>query len=312
MLRLVATRLAAGLVTLLAASALIFVTVDLLPGDAATAFLGRDAASDPGAVAQLREEYGLDRPVLVRYADWVSGAVRFEFGESPANRQPVSDLIGPRLERTAVLLGISLALIFPLALLVGTASAIRRGSPLDTGLQVSMLVLASLPSFVVGIALIVLFSLIWHLLPAVSLGLTPESLILPTATLVLGWMPLTARMVRAGVVGALASDYTQMARLKGLPNHRVVRAHVLPNSLVPAIQAFALTAAGMPAGIVIVEYLFAFQGIGVFLIDAVRARDLATVEAITLILVAVYIVANLLSDIATTLLTPRLRTAELG
>ena len=105
MLRLVATRLAAGLVTLLAASALIFVTVDLLPGDAATAFLGRDAASDPGAVAQLREEYGLDRPVLVRYADWVSGAVRFEFGESPANRQPVSDLIGPRLEKRLELIG---------------------------------------------------------------------------------------------------------------------------------------------------------------------------------------------------------------
>jgi peptide/nickel transport system permease protein len=311
-LRLVATRLAAGFLTLLAASALIFLTVDLLPGDSATAFLGRDAASDPKAVAQLREEYGLDRPILVRYLDWVSGAVRFEFGESPANRQPVADLIGPRLKRTAVLLGISLALIFPLALFVGTVSALHRGSLLDAGLQVWMLVLASLPSFIVGIALIVVFSLIWHLLPAVSLGLTPESLVLPTATLVLGWMPFTARMVRAGVVGALESDYVQMARLKGLSEQRVVRSHVLPNSLVPAIQAFALTAAGMPAGIVIVEYLFGFQGIGVFLIDAVRARDVATVEAISLILVAVYVVANLLSDIATTLLTPRLRTAELG
>ena len=138
------------------------------------------------------------------------------------------------------------------------------------------------------------------------------ALILPTATLVLGWMPLTARMVRVGVVGALNSDYAQMARLKGLSEQGVIRSHVLPNSLVPAIQAFALTAAGMPAGIVIVEYLFAYQGIGVFVIDAVRARDLATVEAISLILVAFYIVANLLSDIATTLLTPRLRTAELG
>jgi peptide/nickel transport system permease protein len=311
-LRLVATRLAAGFLTLLAASALIFLTVDLLPGDTATAFLGRDAASDPQAVAQLREEYGLDRPILVRYLDWVSGAVRFEFGVSPANRQPVADLIGPRLKRTAVLLGVSLALIFPLALLVGTVSALHRGSLVDAGLQVSMLVLASLPSFMVGIALIVVFSLIWHLLPAVSLGLTPESLVLPIATLVLGWMPFTARMVRAGVVGALDSDYAQMARLKGLSEQRVIRSHVLPNSLVPAIQAFALTAAGMPAGIVIVEYLFGFQGIGVFLIDAVRARDVATVEAISLILVAVYVVANLLSDIATTLLTPRLRTAELG
>jgi peptide/nickel transport system permease protein len=146
----------------------------------------------------------------------------------------------------------------------------------------------------------------------VTLDLTPRELILPAATLVLGWMPFTARMVRTGVIRALDSEYVQMAHLKGLSKWRIVRAHVLPNSLVPAIQAFALTAAGMPAGIVIVEYLFGFQGIGVFLIDAVRSRDAPTVEAVALILVAVYIVANLVSDVATTLLTPRLRTAAIG
>jgi peptide/nickel transport system permease protein len=312
MFRIVAVRLVVGIVTLLAASALIFATVDLLPGDAVTAFLGRDARTDPSAVAAFRKQYRLDRPIVVRYADWIAGAVQLDFGQSPANRQPVSRLVAPRLQRTAILLGISLALMFPLALLVGTVSALRRGSPLDAGLQITMLILASLPSFIVGIALIVLFSFAWHLLPAVTLDLTPRTLILPTATLVLGWMPFTARMVRAGVVNALDSEYVQMARLKGLSGRRVVRAHVLPNSLVPAIQAFALTAAGMPAGIVIVEYLFGFQGIGVFLIDAVRARDAPTVEAVALILVAVYIVANLLSDIATTLLTPRLRTEAIG
>ena len=312
MFRIVAMRLAVGLVTLLAASILIFVTVDLLPGDAVTAFLGRDAAADPTAVAQLRAEYGLDRPIVVRYGDWIAGAVRLDFGVSLANRQPVSGLIGLRLRRTAIVLLISLAIIFPLALIVGTLSALRRDTALDTGLQISMLSLASLPSFVVGIALIVLFSFVWHLLPAVALDLSPRALVLPIATLVLGWMPFTARMVRVGVVQALDSEYVQMARLKGLPERSVVRSHVLPNSLVPAIQAFALTAAGMPAGIVIVEYLFGFQGIGVFLIDSVRSRDAATVEAVTLILVAVYIVANLLSDIFTILLTPRLRTEATG
>jgi peptide/nickel transport system permease protein len=312
MFRIVAKRLAVGLVTLLAASTLIFVTVDLLPGDAVTAFLGRDAAADPAAVAQLREEYGLNRPVAVRYADWISGAARFDFGVSVANRQPVSDLIGLRLKRTAIVLLISLAIIFPLALLVGTVSALRRDTALDSGLQITMLSLASLPSFVVGIVLIILFSFVWHLLPAVALDLSPRALVLPIATLVLGWMPFTARMVRVGVVQSLDSDYVQMARLKGLSGRRVVRCHVLPNSLVPAIQAFALTAAGMPAGIVIVEYLFGFQGIGVFLIDSVRSRDAATVEAVTLILVAVYIVANLLSDIFTVILTPRLRTEATG
>lgn len=312
MFRIVAMRLAVGMVTLLAASILIFVTVDLLPGDAVTAFLGRDAAADPVAVAQLRAEYGLDRPVIVRYSDWIAGAATLDFGVSVANRQPVSDLIGLRLKRTAVVLLISLAIIFPLALVVGTVSALRRNTALDSVLQITMLSLASLPSFIVGISLIVLFSFVWHLLPAVALDLSPRALVLPIATLVLGWMPFTARMVRVGVVQALDSDYVQMARLKGLPEQRVVRSHVLPNSLVPAIQAFALTAAGMPAGIVIVEYLFGFQGIGVFLIDSVRSRDAPTVEAVTLILVAVYIGANLLSDIATTLLTPRLRTAATG
>jgi len=312
MLRIVATRLVIGIATLLAASALIFATVDLLPGDAATAFLGRDARADPSAVAAFRKQYGLDRPMVTRYAAWIGGAARLDFGLSPANRQPVSRLIGPRLRKTSILLGISLVLMFPLSLLVGTISALRRGSSVDTGLQLAMLVLASLPSFVVGIALILVFSFGWHLLPAVTLDLTPRELILPTATLVLGWMPFTARMVRTGVIRSLDSEYVQMAHLKGLSKWRIVRAHVLPNSLVPAIQAFALTAAGMPAGIVIVEYLFGFQGIGVFLIDAVRARDAPTVEAVALILVAVYIVANLASDLATTLLTPRLRTAAIG
>jgi peptide/nickel transport system permease protein len=312
MLRIVATRLVVGIVTLLAASTLIFVTVDLLPGDAVTAFLGRDAAADPTAVAELRAQYGLDRPIVVRYGDWIAGALRLDFGVSVANRQPVSDLIGLRLKRTAVVLLIALAIIFPLALIVGTVSALRRDTALDSGLQVAMLSLASMPSFVVGIALIVVFSFAWHLLPAVALDLSPRALVLPIATLVLGWMPFTARMVRVGVLQALDSEYVQMARLKGLSERRVVRSHVVPNSLVPAIQAFALTAAGMPAGIVIVEYLFGFQGIGVFLIDSVRSRDAPTVEAVTLILVAVFIVANLLSDIFTILLTPRLRTEATG
>jgi peptide/nickel transport system permease protein len=312
MFRVVATRLAAGILTLLAASILIFATVDFLPGDAVTAYLGRDAAADPTAAAQLRKQYGLDRPVVVRYGEWISGAVRLNFGVSIANRQPVSELIGLRLRRTAIILVIALAIIFPLALVVGTVSALRRDTLLDSGLQVSMLSLASLPSFVVGISLIVLFSFFLHLFPAVALDLSPRALVLPIATLVLGWMPFTARMVRVGVVQALDSEYVQMARLKGLPEREVVRKHVLPNSLVPAIQAFALTAAGMPAGIVIVEYLFGFQGIGVFLIDSVRSRDAATVEAVTLILVAVYIVANLLSDVFTILLTPRLRTEATG
>lgn len=311
MVRLIGIRLAAGVVTLLAASFLIFVTMEFLPGDAATAVLGREAA-DPAALEALRQEFGLDRPAAVRYLDWVSGAVQGDFGRSLGNKLPVTELIAPRLERTAVLLLVSLTLMLPLALVIGTLSALRRGTWVDGGLQVFTLVMASLPSFVVGIALILVFAFWWPVLPAVSLGLTPKGLILPTATLVLGWMPFTARMVRAGVAEVLDSEYVQMARLKGMPEQKVVQGHVLPNSLVPSIQAFALTAAGMPAGIVIVEYLFSYQGIGDFLIQAVQSRDIATVEAVTLILVSVYVVANLFADIATVLLTPRLRTEATG
>jgi peptide/nickel transport system permease protein len=311
MLVLIGTRLVAGFVTLLAASVLIFVTMDILPGDAATATLGREAA-DPAAVAALREEFGLDRPVTVRYIEWVQGAVQFDFGRSLANKLSVSELIAPRLKNTAILLAVALTLMLPVAVVIGTASALRRDTWIDGGLQGFTLVMASLPSFVVGIALILVFAFWWPVLPAVSFETSAKDLALPVATLVLGWMPLTARMVRTGVVQVLESDYVQMARLKGMPERQVVRHHVLPNALVPAIQAFALTAAGMPAGIVIVEYLFAFQGIGEFLIQAVQSRDTATVEAVTLILVAVYVIANLLADIATVVLTPRLRTEATG
>lgn len=309
MLRLVGIRLVAGVATLFAASVLIFGTMELLPGDIATAVLEREA-SDPETLAALREEYGLDRPAVVRYGEWLAGAVRLDFGRSVANSVPVNDLIGLRLRNTLILLVCSLVLMFPIALFIGTFSALRQGTAIDGGLQLFTLIMASLPSFVVGIAFILLFSFVWKLLPAVSLEPSPSTLVLPVATLVLGWMPFTARMVRAGVVQVLESDYVQMARLKGVSEATVVRHHVLPNSLVPAIQAFALTAAGMPAGVVIVEYLFAYPGIGEFLVQSVQSRDAATVQALTLILVAIYVIANLLSDIATTMLTPRLRTAR--
>jgi peptide/nickel transport system permease protein len=290
-----------GLLTVLAASIVIFAVIQVLPGDAATAQLQQQAANKK-ALAALRHQYGLDRPATTRYFEWIEGAAQGDFGVVPASGVPVTSIIRTPLRNTAILLFITLVLMFPLAVVIGTVSALRRQSLLDGALQTVVLVFASLPSFAVGIGLIV------KVLPAVSLTMSPRSLVLPVATLVLGWVPLTARMVRAGVVGVLDSDYVQMARLKGMPESAVVRRHVLPNALTPAIQAFALTAASMPAGIVIVEFLFSFQGIGYTFVQAVENRDTATVEAITMILVVVYILANLLSDVATVLLTPRLRT----
>jgi peptide/nickel transport system permease protein len=304
--RLVVIRLLGGVATLFAASILIFVTVELLPGDAATAFLGRERS--PEAVAALRKQFGLDRPLSVRYADWISGVVRGDLGRSVANDIPVTQLIGARFGRSAILVSITLALLVPLSLAVGTLAALRQGSKLDASIQLATLATAVLPEFVVGIVFILLFAFLWHLLPAVSLEVTARSLILPTASLLVVSFAYTARMVRAGVIGVLQSEYVDMARLKGMPERLVIRRHVLPNSLVPSVQAFALTAAWMPGGIVIIESLFGYPGIGQGLVQAVASRDTVTVEALVLIIACVYIVTNLISDLFTVVMTPRLRT----
>jgi peptide/nickel transport system permease protein len=299
-------RLLGGIATLFAASILIFITVELLPGDAATAFLGRERS--PAAVAAVREQFGLDRPLAVRYADWIAGVVHGDLGRSIANNVPVTNLIGRRFVNSAVLVTITLTLLIPLSLAVGTFAALRQGSKLDTSIQLATLATAVLPEFVVGIVFILVFAFFWHLLPAVSLTVSVESLILPTASLLVVSFAYTARMVRAGVIGVLQSEFVEMARLKGMPEQLVVRRHVLPNSLVPSVQAFALTAAWLPGGIVIIESLFGYPGIGQGLVQAVSSRDTATVETLTLIVAGVYILANLISDIFTILMTPRLRT----
>ena len=299
-------RLLGGIATLFAASILIFITVEFLPGDAATAFLGRERSE--AAVTAVRKEFGLDRPLPVRYADWISGVVHGDLGRSIANNVPVTKLIGRRFTNSAVLVSITLALLIPLSLGVGTVAALRQGSKLDTSIQLATLATAVLPEFVVGIVFIVVFAFLWHLLPAVSLELSVKSLILPTASLLVVSFAYTARMVRAGVIGVLQSEYVDMARLKGMPERLVIRRHVLPNSLVPSVQAFALTAAWMPGGIVIIESLFGYPGIGQGLVQAVSSRDTATVESLTLIIAGVYILANLISDVFTVLMTPRLKT----
>jgi peptide/nickel transport system permease protein len=306
MLRFLAIRLLGGIATLLAASVLIFATVEFLPGDAASAYLGRDTT--PAAAAKLRKEFGLDRPIAQRYVDWIGAVMHGDLGKSPANGVPVTTLIGEPIRNSAILVGITLLLLLPFSLFVGTVSALRRGSPIDGAIQLATLATVALPEFVVGIAFILVFAFIWRLLPAVSFQLSAETLILPVATLLVVSFAYTARMVRAGVIGVMQEEFVDMARLKGLPERLVIRRHVLPNSLVPSVQAVALTAAWMPGGIIIIEALFGFPGMGVGLVAAVSARDTPTVEALALIVATVYVVANLLSDIFTVLATPRLRT----
>jgi peptide/nickel transport system permease protein len=303
---MVIARVAGAIVTLLIASAVIFVAIELLPGDPGVNALGRDAS--PERIAALREELDLDRPVVVRYADWLAGVVQLDLGRSAINDVPVTELVGDRLSNTLLLLLLTMLVLLPLALGLGTLSALRQRSKVDLSIQLVTLAAVALPEFVVGVTLVVAFAVHWNVFPAVSLTVSPSSVVLPVATLVILGTGYTIRMVRAGVLEVLDRDYVAMARLKGMPEHLVIVRHVLPNALGPTLHTVALTVAWLAGGVVIVEYLFSYPGVGLGLVDAVASRDFPTVEALALAIAAVYVFGNLAADLFTTLFTPRLRT----
>lgn len=305
MARLIVKRLATGVLTLWVASVLVFLAMNVLPGNAATAALGQTIT--PQTRRLLTRELGLNKPVFVRYGDWAWGILHGQLGKSVVNHVPVTELIGTPLVHTAILLVITLILLLPCALMIGVGSALTKKGTLDAVIQSAMLVFAALPEFVVGSVLILFFAIVWPVLPSVALTVSPTTLVLPVLTLFLVSFGYLARMVRAGVKDVLASPHVAMARLKGLSERKVIRRHVLPNCLGPAAQAVAGTVAWLVGGIVIVEELFAYPGIGQALVNAVESRDAPTVEALVLIIAGIYIFANILADVVTILSTPRLR-----
>jgi peptide/nickel transport system permease protein len=250
---------------------------------------------------------GLDEPAPQRYLEWLGGVITLDFGTSLALNEPVATAIRPRLLNSLILVIATFALLVPLSIVFGVWTAIREGSRMDLFGQVGSLSLTALPEFVVAAALIILFAFVWPVLPAISLTVTPRSLVLPTATLVLVSVAWTGRLIRAGVIEALRADHVAMARLKGLPERLVVRRHVLPQALGPSIQAFALTVGYIAGGVVVVESVFAFDGMGRGLVTAAASRDIPMVQAYTLILACFYIFANLIADLLTMLLNPQLR-----
>jgi len=308
-------RLALAALTLLLVSLMVFGTTRALPGDAARAMLGREAT--PARLAALRDQLHLNEPLWRQYIGWLSGTVRGELGTSLATGQPVAELIGAKVGNSAFLVLLSALVAIPASLLVGVLSAVRRDGLLDHAVTTASLVLAAVPEFVIGIALILLFATqVFHLLPAVTMladdtpiWLQADQAILPALTLDLAVIPYMGRIMRASMIEVLESDYVEMARLKGLPQRRVILRHALPNAVVPFIQVTALQLAWLAGGIVVVEFVFRYPGIGQALVDAVANRDLPVVQALTLLVGAVYVALNVAADIATILLTPRLRTA---
>jgi peptide/nickel transport system permease protein len=308
-------RLLLGLLTLFVSSVIIFAATQALPGDAARSILGRSAT--PESLAELRRQLGLDKPILTQYWEWISGVVTGDLGTSLANSLPVTEILGERLLYSFFLMAIAGAISVPLGIALGAISARRRDSTFDQVTSVTTLGLAALPEFVVGITLAVIFSTtVFQWLPSVIVTEPgrgpwnyPKELVLPVITLVIAVVPYTARIMRASTVEILESDFVEMARLKGLPERRVLWRHAVPNALAPTFQITALNLAYLAGGIVVVEAVFNYPGMGLLLVESVRARDMPTVQAIALLIAALYVLLNLLADLATILVSPRLRTS---
>jgi peptide/nickel transport system permease protein len=308
-------RILLGLVILLLVSVVVFAATQSLPGNAARAVLGRDAT--PARVAALTKQLHLDESAPAQYWHWLSGIVQGHFGTSAASETPVSKLIGGRLANSALLVLVSALVAIPLSIGLGVWMAVRRDKLADHVLSMTTLALAALPEFVIGIALALLFATtVFRIFPGVSIippgkhaWDVPKVVVLPAATLVLAVTPYISRIMRGSMVEVLHSDYVTMARLKGLSNRTVIWRHAVPNAIVPAIQVSALQLAYLAGGVVLVEYVFTFPGIGSQLVDSVNNRDIPTVQALVIIIAAVYVVVNLVADLLTIVVTPRLRTA---
>ena len=307
-------RILLGLLVLALVSVVVFAATQALPGDPARAILGRSAT--PTSLKALRDQLGLDQPVLQQYWDWVTGLLHGDFGTSLAAQIPVSDLLGERLVNSAFLVFTAGIISIPLSILIGAYAALRRDRLFDTTSSIVTLLFAAVPEFVVGVALVVLFATtVFEWLPAVSLippqdkpWQHPKELILPTLTLVIAVTPYVARIMRASMIEVIESEYVEMARLKGVPERLVIRRHALPNALGPSFQVIALNLAYLAGGVIVVEFVFNYAGIGGALRDAVFQRDLPVVQTLAMLIATLYVILNLLADIATILVTPRLRT----
>ncbi|AAK90718.1 ABC transporter permease [Agrobacterium tumefaciens] len=309
--RMVAVRLGLGLFTLLFISLLIFLAVGLLPGDIAQQVLGQSAT--PETVAAFRRELGLDQPLSWRYLTWIGGILTGDFGHSLANGRPVAELLSARLGNTLFLAAYAAAIAIPLAVLLGLLAAMWRGTWFDRVINVMTLSAISFPEFFVAYILMFWLSVHMGWFPSVAdPGAAPDLFdmlrraFLPAITLVLVVTAHMMRMTRAAVLNVLAEPYVIMARLKGASRWRIITRHALPNALAPISNVIAINVAWLITGVVIVEVVFVYPGLGQLMVDSVTNRDMPVVQACALIFAAVYILLNLLADVLAIATNPRL------
>jgi peptide/nickel transport system permease protein len=305
-------RLGLALVTLWLLSVIVFFAGQVLPGDPGRAILGPLAAQS--AVHALDTQLGVNRPLLAQYWSWISGLAHGDMGTSYQFRTPVAPFIGAALVNSVKLAALAFVIVVPLGITGGVVAALRVGRAADRTISVTGLSAATVPEFVSGIVLIVIFAVELKWLPVsasagagASAGAQLDHLILPAIPLVLVLFGYIARMARAGTIEALDSDYARTATLKGLKRSVVIRRHILRNSLLPTITVIATQTGYLVGGLVVVETLFNYQGIGKLIFTAATAKDFPMLEAGVLTIGVVYMVATLFADVLYTVLNPRLR-----
>ena len=315
MILLIIRRLFLALVTLFIISLIIFIGIEVLPGDMATAYLGQ--RETPESLKALREEFGLNDPAYERYLNWLGDALRGDLGMSYARRQAVSDMIGYRLRNTVVLSVVASLVGIPLAVVLGVIAGLTREKWPDTIISLIAIIGMTLPGFVTATILIFIFALRLEWFPAITLIATDAhvsellpNIVLPIITLTIIMVAHILRLVRTNMIDVMVSDYVQMARLKGVPALKIVFKHALPNAMLPTINIIALTITWLIGGVAIIETVFNYPGIGKLMINAIADRDFALVQGIGIILACVVIAVNLIADLLSLVLNPRLRTAR--
>ncbi len=308
---IVAQRLGLGALTLIVVSLIIFLGVEALPGDLTEAILGQGAT--PETVAAFRRELGLDLPPHTRYLNWLGNFLQGEMGNSLANNRPISDLLVVRLSNTLFLAAMAAVIAVPLSVGLGILAALYRESWFDKSISMATLSTISFPEFFIGYILIALLAVEFRVFPSIS-TIAPDmplwkqaySTALPAITLTFVVTAHMMRMTRAAIVNLLMSPYIEMATLKGLSRSRVIVWHALPNALSPIINVIIINLAYLVVGVVVVEVVFVYPGLGQLLVDSVSTRDLPVVQACALVFAGTYVLLNLTADILAIISNPRM------
>ena len=316
MFLLVIKRIFLGLITLFIVSLITFVGVEILPGDACTTYLEREAYG--AALEACYERLGLNIPAYERYLSWALGVLQGDFGYSLSGEMKINDVLGPRVKNSMVLASASIFIGIPIALLLGIITALWRDKLPDIIISTVTIFSMTIPEFISATLLILIVAIWLEWLPGIVIVPTGASIsellpniILPVIAISMIMTAHMARMVRSSVIQVMASDYVQMAILKGVPYWKMVFKHVLPNALLPAINVVALTIAWLLGGVVVTEVVFNYPGLGRLVIESISNRDLPVVQALAIILASIYVTINLIADLMTLILNPRLKSLQI-